>query len=311
MKCRKCGSAAVINLRQHRLSLCKEHFNDWFIQHCASTIKKFDMIKPGDRILVAVSGGKDSLGLWDVLLKLGYKADGLIINLGIDAGSEYSARSLEITCKFCGENGQNLHVLDIQKEYGGSVSHFFTRAHPDDQKPCSTCGLVKRHELNRVAKDNGYTTLATGHNLDDEAAVLFSNSLSWNTSQLLRQDPVMEEYGQFVRRIKPLVQFYERETTAYAILNGIEYIEEECPFSTGSKTNYHKTILNKMENEQPGLKYQFYRSFIEKKKTGLLKISENRPYEEHYCQICGQPTSSEGKCAFCRMLEGMDQAVSR
>lgn len=269
------------------------------------------MIKTGDRILVAVSGGKDSLGLWSVLLELGYKADGLIINLGIDAGSEYSARSLEISRKFCEENDLFLHVLDIQKEYGVSVTQFFTRDHPGDQKPCSTCGLVKRHELNRFAKEHGYNILATGHNLDDEAAVLFSNSLSWNTSQLLRQDPVMEEYGQFVRRIKPLVQFYERETTAYTILNGIEYIEEECPFSKGSKTNYHKSILNKMENEQPGLKYQFYRSFIEKKKAGLLKILVSRQYEEHFCPLCGQPTSSDGKCAFCRMLDGMDQAVSR
>lgn len=269
------------------------------------------MIKPNDRILVAVSGGKDSLGLWDILAKSGYTADGLYIDLSIDSGSGYSATSLEKARLFSKERGLDLHVLDIQAEYGESIPQLFARSHPGDQKPCSTCGLVKRHELNRFALQNGYTVLATGHNLDDEAAVLFSNTLSWNTSQLFRQHPVMLETSQLVRRIKPFVRFYERETTAYAILNGIDYIEEECPFSTGSRTNLHKSILNKMEIEQPGLKYQFYHSFIEKKKAGLLNISESQPYKKHYCEVCGQPTSSIGTCAFCRMIDGKDQAVSR
>ena len=303
MRCRKCGTSAVINMRQHRLALCKEHFNEWFLQHTASTIKKYGMIRPGDRILVAVSGGKDSLGLWDALSRLGYEVEGLTIHLGIDGDSQYSTRSLEFTDMFAAARGLTLHTLNIQQEYGETVPEFFQRSHPGDNKPCSTCGLVKRHELNRYALETGFNVLATGHNLDDEAAVLFTNSLTWNTSQLGRQSPVMEGYGQFARRIKPFVRFYERETTAYAILNGIEYIEEECPFSTGSKTNHFKTILNGMEHDQPGLKYQYYQSFIEKKKAGFLKISENQLYEENLCPKCGQPTSSTGLCAFCRLIE--------
>jgi uncharacterized protein (TIGR00269 family) len=163
--------------------------------------------------------------------------------------------------------------------------------------------LVKRHELNRYANENGFNVLATGHNLDDEAAVLFSNNLTWNTDQLGRQYPVMEEREKFARRVKPFVQFYERETTAYALLNEIEYIEDECPFSTGSRTNHYKTILNELENDQPGLKYQYFQTFIERKKTGLLKISESQLYEEKFCKQCGQPTSSADLCAFCRLVK--------
>jgi uncharacterized protein (TIGR00269 family) len=303
MKCRKCGGSAVINMRQHRLALCKDHYNEWSLQHTASTIKKYGMTKPGDRILVAVSGGKDSLGLWDALTRLGYGVEGLTIQLGIDVDSQYSTRSLEFTRKFAKTRQLTLHELFIQQEYGETVPELFQRSHAGDNKPCSTCGLVKRHELNRFALENGFNVLATGHNLDDEAAVLFTNSFTWNTSQLARQSPVMEEYGQFARRIKPFVRFYERETTAYAILNGIEYIEEECPFSTGSRTNHYKVILNGMENDQPGLKYQYYQSFVEKKKAGLLKISESQLYEENLCPKCGQPTSSAGLCAFCRLIE--------
>lgn len=303
MKCRKCSMSAVVNMRQHRLSLCKEHFNEWFLQHTSSTIKKYGMIKPGDRILVAVSGGKDSLGLWDALSKLGIQTEGLTIHLGIDVDNAYSTRSLELANEFAVARGLPLHTLNIQKEYGETVPELFLRSHPGDNKPCSTCGLVKRHELNRYALENSFNVLATGHNLDDEAAVLFTNSLTWNTSQLGRQYPVMEEYGQFAGRVKPFVRFYERETTAYAILNGIKYIEEECPFSIGSKTNHYKMILNGMEHEQPGLKYQYYQSFIEKKKAGFLKLSESQLYEENLCPECGQPTSSVGLCAFCRLIK--------
>ena len=86
MKCRKCGATAVINMRQHKLALCEEHFLEWILKQTQRAIEKYRMFGPDDRILVAVSGGKDSLSLWDVLLRLGYQAEGLHIHLGIDGG---------------------------------------------------------------------------------------------------------------------------------------------------------------------------------------------------------------------------------
>ena len=253
-------------------------------------------------MLIAVSGGKDSLGLWDVLTRLGYQVEGLTIQLGIDEGGQYSAKSLECTHKFAKDRGLILHELNIQQEYGESVPQMLQHARAGEDKPCSVCGLVKRHELNRYAMANGFNVLVTGHNLDDEAAVLFTNNLIWNTSQLGRQLLVMEDRGEFAKRIKPFVRFYERETTAYALLNHIDYIEEECPFSTGSRTNHYKTILNGMEDEHPGLKYRYYLSFIENKKAGLLNFAEDRQYVEYLCDQCGQPTNQPGLCAFCRLV---------
>ena len=93
MKCRKCGAHAVLNMRQHRLALCREHFLEWIPEQTQRFIERYRMFTPEERILVAVSGGKDSLGLWDVLQRLGYQADGLYISLGIDGGSGYSATS--------------------------------------------------------------------------------------------------------------------------------------------------------------------------------------------------------------------------
>ena len=100
MKCHKCGATAAIQMRQHRLQLCAPHFVEWVTTTTQRAIETFQMFTPADRVLVAVSGGKDSLSLWDLLLNLGYQAEGLYISLGIDEGIDYSAKSLEMCRKF-------------------------------------------------------------------------------------------------------------------------------------------------------------------------------------------------------------------
>ena len=93
MKCKTCGEKAAVNLKQHRLALCKQHFLEWMPEQTARFIKKYRMFGPDEKILVAVSGGKDSLSLWDILWRLGYQVDGLYLGLGIDEGISYSDES--------------------------------------------------------------------------------------------------------------------------------------------------------------------------------------------------------------------------
>ncbi|RPI21255.1 MAG: hypothetical protein EHM70_25385, partial [Chloroflexota bacterium] len=114
MKCRKCGEKAQINMRQHKLALCKAHFLEWIPEQTQRFIQKYHMFSPEDRVLVAVSGGKDSLSLWDILAKLGYQADGLYIGLGIDGGVDYSDESHRFAQKYADENGLHLNVVDVE-----------------------------------------------------------------------------------------------------------------------------------------------------------------------------------------------------
>lgn len=304
MKCRTCGAKAAVNMRQHKLALCKEHFLDWIPEQTARFIKKYRMFGPDEKILVAVSGGKDSLSLWDILCRLGYQADGLYLGLGIDEGIAYSDESRRLTEQFARERGLKLHVIDIQTEYGHSIPLLATLTHRGQNRPCSVCGVVKRHEMNRLARSLGYDVLATGHNLDDEAAALFSNTLSWQSEFLLRQGPVLPEQEGLARKVKPLCRFYEKEMAAYAILRGIEYVYEECPFSVGSTSIYYKELLNRLEADRPGLKLAFYLKFLEARAGGRLFLQpENAPEAMYHCPSCGQPTQYEGKCSFCRMIE--------
>jgi len=304
VKCRKCGGKASINMRQHRLALCKEHYLEWVPEQTERFIKKYQMFSRDEKILVAVSGGKDSLSLWDILVRAGYQADGLYLGLGIDGGIGYSNESQRLTEKFARENNLKLHILDIEKEYGQSIPVLSEISHRGYGKPCAVCGLAKRHEMNRIARDLGYDVLATGHNLDDEAAVLFGNTLSWSADYLLRQGPVLPESDGLARKVKPLCRFYEREMAAYALMRGIEYIYDECPYAEGSQSIFYKETLNQLETARPGAKLTFYLKFLEAKRSGELFLDKNIEHGLlHACPNCGQPTSTADLCSFCRMME--------
>jgi uncharacterized protein (TIGR00269 family) len=246
---------------------------------------------------------------------MGYQADGLYIGLGIDYrnGESYSGESLEKVRGFLNTFWPSAHleVVDVSTVYGASIPEAARISHRGRGKPCSVCGLVKRHVMNRVARDGGYAVLVTGHNLDDEVAVLMSNVLHWQTGYLARQAPTLppSEEG-LAKKAKPFCRLYERETAAYALLRGIDYVYEECPHAVGSKTIYYKDLLNQLEQESPGAKLQFYLSFLRaKEKEGLFDQFEKQ-VTLNRCEQCGQPTSAPGTCAFCRLWDRIGQAKS-
>jgi len=312
MHCQKCGEKAVINMRQHKLSLCKSHFLDWVPDQVERSIVRYRMFTHHDHLLLAVSGGKDSLSLWDILFRLGYSVDGLYIGLGIDGGVKYSENSLKYALNFARDRNLFLHVIDVQAEYGETVPMMTMRTLRGRNKPCSVCGLAKRHVMNQLARSQGYDALLTGHNLDDEAAILFGNTLNWVGSYLIHQGPVLEaDRPGLVRKVKPLCRMYEREMAAYALLGGIQYIQEECPHAVGSTSIYYKEILNKLEADRPGAKLSFYLSFLQAKRDGLFSpTADERAESIHSCPKCGQSTSAPGLCAFCRMFfKDKDQLV--
>ncbi len=303
MKCRKCSQAAVHNMRQHRLALCRDHYLDWFVEQSKRAIIKYKISFPGERILVAVSGGKDSLALWDVLWRLDFPADGLHINLGIHAGFAYSDESQKYCEVFAQERSLKLKVVNIAAEYQKSITDLARLTHHGQSRPCSICGTVKRHIMNKFACEGGYSVLMTGHNLDDEAAVLLGNSLNWNSDLLARQCPVLPARDGMVRKAKPLCRFYERDTAAYTLLRGITYMEEECPFSVGSQSLYYKDVLNRMETDRAGTKLQYYLSFLKARPELFANHDLSHSTTDlHPCPACGQATSSRGLCSFCSLV---------
>ncbi|MEY2569272.1 MAG: tRNA-5-methyluridine54 2-sulfurtransferase [Actinomycetota bacterium] len=285
----------MIELRRHNAGFCA----DCFLHHCREQVRKaveeFDMIAPGDRVLVAVSGGKDSLALWDMLVELGYQADGLYLGLGI---GDYSDESGRLTRAFAAERGLTLHEVDLPGDHGFDIP---TGSRAARRVPCSACGLSKRHLFNASAVEHGYDVVATGHNLDDEAAVLFGNVLRWATDYLGRQLPVLPASHGFVRKVKPLVRLGEREMAAWCVIRGIDYIVEECPMAAGNKHLGYKEALNAIEDQSPGTKNAFYFGFLARASDRFTSEAHVEQGELRPCQTCGSPTPGD-VCAFCKLV---------
>ncbi len=177
MRCKRCRGAAVMEVRRHNAAFCRDCFLHYVGQQVTRAIAKYRMLGHTDRVLVAVSGGKDSLALWDLLLELGYQADGLYLSLGIGA---YSERSKAVCQEFAADRGATLLVHDLAGEHGYTIPEAASKG---GRSSCGVCGLSKRYVFNRAALDGGYDVVCTGHNLDDEAAVLFGNTLRWDTAR--------------------------------------------------------------------------------------------------------------------------------
>ncbi len=294
MKCKVCKKPAVINLRAQNRGLCASCFDAYILDRVERTIKRFAMFTRKEKVLVAVSGGKDSLALWDILIRLGYDAVGLFVDVDIREG-DYSCRSLDVVEAFARDRNLDLMVERLKDWWGRSIEEIGRRV------LCPTCGMAKRYLTNRVAVDRGFNVLCTGHNLDDEVAVLFSNILNWQVGYLARQAPLLEAWHpKLSKKAKPLVLLTEKETALYMVLRGIGYMKDSCPHARGATTLFYKRLLNQVEWRSPGTKQRFYTLFIRHKV--LFQDKEERGSLRE-CERCGQPTW-ERLCAFCRMMEG-------
>ena len=302
MKCRRCKQPAVIDIRRHNAAFC----GDCFLHHCREQVRRaideHHMLEPGERVLVAVSGGKDSLALWDLLHALDIPADGLYLGLGI---GDYSDESGRYARDFATERGLTLHEVDLRADYGYDVPG---AAAATRRAPCGACGLSKRHLFNQVALDRSYDVVATGHNLDDEAAVLLGNVLHWEVGYLGRQYPVLPAGPGFARKVKPLVKLGEREMAAYCVLRGIDYQVEECPMAEGNRHLGLKETLNQLESRSPGTKAAFLNGFWSRGHDAFAETADDERAELSPCVECGAPTPAE-RCAFCMLRERATAAV--
>lgn len=329
MKCKRCRRAeAAVDLPSHHAAFCPDCFFVFFRRQVTEGIRKLRLFAPEDRVLVCVSGGKDSLVLWDVLMDEGYDTEGLYIDLGIDG---YSGRSKEKVLAYAASRGKTPIVVELAKE-GIPIPE---AARCVRMQECSVCGTVKRYFFNRVAAEGKFTVVATGHNLDDETARLLGNLLHWQRDHLARQHPLLPEGdGGLVRKVKPLWRVSEVETAAYGFLKGIDYVTEECPMSEDATSLVYKEALSRIEDRMPGTRIVFYKGFLDPSNPlrkapegaapgdavpipddatpkdalpGTEADAEEAGGTARACASCGAPTYAE-TCSYCRMKERVRKA---
>lgn len=293
MKCSRCKGLAEVALPSHHAGFCRTCFLEYFSRQVDRAVRGHRMFGREDRILVALSGGKDSLALFRELRHQGYDAAGMFVDLAIPGSSDAARAVVE---RFCAELGAPLHVVDTAA-LGLPMPLVKARV----RRPiCAVCGKVKRHYFNRTALEHGYTALATGHNLDDEAARLFANVLRWDPAYLSDTGPVLPAEAGFARKAKPLCRLTEFETACYCFFRDIPHHSAACPYSRGASFTARKQLMNALEQQSPGSKLAFYEGFLERARPAFATLEQGRGVALAPCEECGCPTSA-GLCGVCRL----------
>ncbi len=297
MKCRRCKADAAVSLPSHNTAFCPRCYLDFFSRQVEAGIHEQNLLTKDDRILVALSGGKDSLALMLELGRQGYDVTGLHIDLGIPG---YSEASRGVVQRFCSKHQLPLIIKETAAE-GLAIPDVKKAV---DRPICSVCGKIKRHIFNRTAREEGFTALATGHNLDDETARLTSNILRWDTAYLSDEGPILEGSGAFIKKVKPLWRLTEYETANYAFLMGIENYYAPCPYSQRASFSVYKKLWVDLEEKMPGRKMHFYQRFLTHARSFFQKGEEAERLMP--CESCGSPTTA-GLCGVCRIKKLMSE----
>ena len=297
MKCIVCKELAVVALPSHHAGFCASCYLDFFARQVERGIHGQGLFTREDLVLVALSGGKDSLALALELRRQNYQITGLFIDLAIPGSSDAARGVVE---RFCARHGIELLVKDMARE-GLAVPLVRERL----RRPvCSVCGKIKRYWFNRIALEGGYTALATGHNLDDEVARLTSNTLRWDQAYLSDQGPLLEEEDGFARKVKPLWRLSEFETANYAFLADIGYHYAPCPYSKGASFTMYKHLWQQLEEAMPGRKLDFYQGFLERGRPAFARREATAGAALAPCSRCGYPSSVD-VCGVCRIKEAV------
>lgn len=289
-KCKLCNDVSVIS------GYCKYHFLDYFENTVKDTIKKFNLLNKDDKVIVGVSGGKDSLATLFVLKKLGFDVSGLAIDEGIKG---YRENTLVDLRKFSKKHGISFKVVSFNNEFKVTLDKAIKKL---SQNPCHTCGVLRRFLLNKYSK--GYDVIATGHNLDDEAQAIMMNVFKAQTDLLTRLGPIsgVKSNEGFTKRIKPLYFLKEKEVRAYTFLRGFNIGFHECPYTHSSFRSSVQDELNKYEITHQGTKLNIVNHFLSIKKDIIeTYLSEN---SVNVCKICGEPASNDN-CRTCQIINSL------
>jgi uncharacterized protein (TIGR00269 family) len=305
--CTNCGNPKiVIKRKQSGQALCRKCFIESIQKKVIKTIKKEKLLEKGDKVLVALSGGKDSVTLLDILETFRKRNIIDLCAVTVDEGiGGYRQDGVEIAIRHAQGLGIEHKVVSFEESFGITLDEIMKV--PNHRGSCSYCGIFRRWILNRVAREFNATKIATGHNLDDETQAILMNYLEGNMDNLTTIGALTDSKSPlFTPKIKPLREIPEKEIGLYAVARELEVHFAGCPYSQESFRGEIGEIINELSENHPTIKYSTLRGF-DKIKIALKKEYKSE-YEFDNCVICGEPSSNE-MCRACTCLEELGKKV--
>ena len=301
MKCSKCGNPKVIyKQEQSGLILCKECFIESIEKKVIKTIRKERLLDKGDKVLVALSGGKDSVTTLEILNSFREMNIIDICAVTVDEGiANYRQDGVDIARRHAERLGIEHKVVSLKKDYGITLDEIMQR--PNHKGSCTYCGVFRRTIINKAAREMGATKIATGHNLDDEVQAIMMNYLEGNTDNLTKLGAKTESKAEeFTVKIKPLREIPEREIGIYVVAKELEVHFDSCPYAMQSFRGEVSELINQLNEKHPTIKYSTLRGY--EKIKAAIKDEMKKEYAHGRCKRCGEPSSND-LCKACSFLE--------
>ncbi|NUN11600.1 TIGR00269 family protein [Candidatus Micrarchaeota archaeon] len=302
VECIRCGKEAVVELRYCKEDLCQYCFKELFEKRVWKANKDFSLVTRGDRIVVGVSGGKDSSALLFVLHKMAKKiGDVEIIPVLVNEGIEgYRNKAIEKARELCEKLGYELNIVSYKETVGFSMDEVMKVRGPNGHKSCTYCGVFRKNGLNQAALDFKANKLAIGHNADDTSQTFLMNLLRNETHRITKFGSQTSEEEGLVKRIKPLIYCLEKECAWYCEAAELPYYLGECPYANESFRGESKEFLNELEEKYPGVKFNLLHSFLSIQEELKKNPVEEKPFLK--CASCGNPCAGV-KCKKCEFVE--------
>ena len=303
-ECSRCGGKLFYTRRYSGESLCADCFRDSIVEKTKRTISKYKMIRHGERVAVAVSGGKDSLSLLKVLHGLEH-GDNHLVAISVDEGvAGYRDEALDHARALTKELGVKHLTVSYKELFGFSLDEALDWKDQREVSSCSFCGVFRRRAIDEAATRAGVSVVATAHNLDDYVQTFMMNLMHGDVARLGWLDPSYADHSFPVRRVKPFMEIYEEEVALFAYKAGVPFQSVSCPYMHEGLRSQVRDYLNQMEADHPGMKNVLLRSSLD-------VISRYARAEDKHsvpCSNCGKP-SSTGLCNVCRMQATLRQHV--
>lgn len=234
-------------------------------------IVEHQMIEDGDRIMVGLSGGKDSWALIQILSVLQERSPVRFSVIAVNVDSGYKEYKHDVITRTCAERGWELRIEHTD------IGELIEDILDEDQTPCSLCARLRRGVLYRVAKEVGATKIALGHHMDDFIETLLLNLFFSGALRAMPAKLVSDDNAHVV--IRPLAYVGEDEARLYAKEQELPIIGCCCPAcgDLSLQRQRVKRLLTDLEVEHPGVKNSMLKALGNVAPRHLLDTRLNPP----------------------------------
>jgi uncharacterized protein (TIGR00269 family) len=306
--CDKCGNPnIIIKRKQSGQKLCKDCFIKSIQNKVIKDIRKYNLLEKGDKVLLGLSGGKDSVMLLDILNSLKKRNIIDLVAVTIDEGiAGYREEGVEIATRNAEKLGVEHKIVKFNDYFGRTLDDIIRKNTIKNgrRNACTYCGVFRRWIFNKVSMDIKATKIATGHNLDDETQSIVMNYLEGNIQNLTRIGPKSESRSpKFTVKIKPLREIPEKEIGLYVVARELDVHFASCPYASESFRAEVGNCIKQLSNNHPTIMYSTLRGFDKMKPVLKQEFSNETIFE--VCENCGEPSASK-LCKACSFLKAMD-----